>query len=105
MKKTVSLKWKIGKYLLIFGVLVIGMIFLFQIVLLRPMYETNRIAAVRRISDAVVDKIIDDDDIDDDDDDDELSQIIYDSQNETGTCVRVWRQSSEEAAARASSAP
>ncbi|MDO5109297.1 MAG: hypothetical protein Q4D59_05120, partial [Erysipelotrichaceae bacterium] len=60
MKKTVSLKWKIGKYLLIFGVLVIGMIFLFQIVLLRPMYETNRIAAVRRISDAVVDKIIDD---------------------------------------------
>lgn len=99
MKKTVSLKWKIGKYLLIFGVLVIGMIFLFQIVLLRPMYETNRIAAVRRISDAVVDKIIDDDDIDDDDDDDELSQIIYDSQNETGTCVRVWRQSSEEAVA------
>ncbi len=97
MKKTVSLKWKIGKYLLIFGVLVIGMIFLFQIVLLRPMYETNRIAAVRRISDAVVDKIIDDDDIDDDDDDDELSQIIYDSQNETGTCVRVWRQSSDEA--------
>ena len=92
MKKTVSLKWKIGKYLLIFGVLVIGMIFLFQIVLLKPMYETNRIASVRRISDSVAEKIMEADDDDDDDDDEEdddesISQIIYDSQNETGTCA------------------
>ncbi|MBQ7994332.1 MAG: HAMP domain-containing histidine kinase [Solobacterium sp.] len=93
MKKTVSLKWKIGKYLLTFGILVIGMIFLFQIVLLRPMYEKSRIASVKRISDSVVDRIYS---AEADDEEDYLEDIIYDSQNETGTCVRVWKRDSQE---------
>ena len=96
MKKITSLKWKIGKYLLTFGIFLIGMIFLFQIILLKPMYESYKVNSVKRISDSVAARIVeldDDDDIDEDLEED-LEDIIYNTQNESGTCVRVWRSSS-----------
>lgn len=95
MKKITSLKWKIGKYLFIFGILVIAMVFLFQIVLLKPMYESNRIASVKRISDRVVEKLLENADADDAETDDDLEDIIYESQNENGTCVRIWKNDSK----------
>ena len=85
MKKITSLKWKIGKYLLIFGAFLIGMIFLFQIILLKPMYESYKINSIRRISDNVI-KVLEDAD-----DEDDLEELIYNTQNESGTCVRVWQ--------------
>ena len=91
MKKITSLKWKIGRYLLTFGVLVIGMIFLFQNILLKPMYENNRIKEVKSISDSIVRELVEEDFDDEDDfDDDDLEEVIYNSQNESGTCVRIW---------------
>ena len=65
MKKITSLKWKIGKYLLTFGIFLIGMIFLFQIILLKPMYESYKVNSVKRISDSVAERIVE---LDDDDD-------------------------------------
>ncbi|MDO4415207.1 MAG: HAMP domain-containing sensor histidine kinase [Erysipelotrichaceae bacterium] len=85
MKKITSLKWKIGKYLLIFGAFLIGVIFLFQIILLKPMYESYKINSIRRISDNVI-KVLEDAD-----DEDDLEELIYNTQNESGTCVRVWQ--------------
>ena len=88
MKKITSLKWKIGKYLLIFGAFLIGVIFLFQIILLKPMYESYKINSIRRISDNVI-KVLEDAD-----DEDDLEELIYNTQNESGTCVRVWQSTS-----------
>lgn len=85
MKKITSLKWKIGKYLLIFGAFLIGVIFLFQIILLKPMYESYKINSIRRISDNVI-KVLEDAA-----DEDDLEELIYNTQNESGTCVRVWQ--------------
>ena len=39
MKKKVSLKWKIARYLLFFAAAMIGVVLLFQIGLLQPMYQ------------------------------------------------------------------
>lgn len=88
MKKITSLKWKIGKYLLTFGAFLIGVIFLFQIILLKPMYESYKINSIRRISDNVI-KVLENAD-----DEDDLEELIYNTQNESGTCVRVWQSTS-----------
>ena len=92
MKKITSLKWKIGKYLLTFGVFLIAMIFLFQIVLLKPMYESNKINSVKRISETIAAQLeeLDDDADEEDEYEQDLEEIIYNAQNESGTCVRVW---------------
>ena len=57
MKKQISLKWKIGRYLLVFAVLVIAVIFVFQILLLEPMYEQSKAATIMNVSDNVMDAI------------------------------------------------
>lgn len=93
MKKITSLKWKIGKYLLTFGVLVIAMIFLFQIILLKPMYEANKIRSVKAVSDNIARTIHEADEEDADDTD--LEDIIFNTQNESETCVRIWRSSAD----------
>ena len=54
MKKQIRLQWKIGSYLLVFAALVIAVVFFFQFVLLRPMYEKSRKDSVVQVSDAVV---------------------------------------------------
>ena len=54
MKKQISLKWKIGRYLVGFAVLTIAVIFLFQVVLLEPMYERSKIQAVKEVSESVI---------------------------------------------------
>ena len=47
MKKKISLKWKIGRYLILFAVVLIALLFLFQIVLLEPMYESSKLSSVK----------------------------------------------------------
>lgn len=54
MKKQISLKWKIGRYLVGFAILTVAVIFLFQVVLLEPMYERSKIQAVKDVSEAVI---------------------------------------------------
>jgi hypothetical protein len=47
LKKQISLKWKIGRYLVAFAILTVAVVFLFQVVLLEPMYERSKIQAVK----------------------------------------------------------
>ena len=54
MKRQISLKYKIGRYLVVFSVLIVAVIFLFQVVLLEPMYERSKIQAVKEVSESVV---------------------------------------------------
>ncbi len=85
MKNRVSLKWKIGRTLLLFGVLVIALLFLFQLILLEPMYEHSKIKAVKAISESIADKI----------EDDELtSEYLSQAQMQSDTCIRVFQSDS-----------
>ncbi len=49
MKKQTSLKWKIGWYLIFFSLFIIGMLVLFQLVLLEPMYEKAKADTIRKV--------------------------------------------------------
>lgn len=53
MKKKLSLKWKIGLYLAGFAGLLVVLLFVFQIVLLEPMYEQYKIKAVQSSGDEI----------------------------------------------------
>ena len=57
MKKKIKLQWKIGGYLLAFAAVVIAVIFVFQSMLLQPMYEQSRKESVMLVSDAIVSMI------------------------------------------------
>lgn len=83
MKKQISLKWKIGRYLLIFGVFMIAVMFVFQILLLEPMYEQSKIDTVKSVSDTIVNAL--------DEDEDDLDEIIYQNQIQNETCIRYWQ--------------
>ena len=84
MKKQVDLKWKIGRYLLAFAVLLIALLFVFQILLLEPMYEQEKIKSVKKVGDEIAASI----------DDDNLTDIILSSSMHNDTCVRVTYDSS-----------
>ena len=86
MKKQISLKWKIGRYLLLFGVIVIVLLFVFQILLLEPMYERNKIKTVAQIADSVVSHL-EADDLDEE----EMENWIFRHEVENDTCIRIFR--------------
>lgn len=79
MKKKISLKWKIAKYLIVFTALLIALIWVFQIVLLEPMYERNKISTIRNASDEIVTHL----------DKDDITSIIYKVSAQNDTCVRI----------------
>ncbi|MBQ1321453.1 MAG: HAMP domain-containing histidine kinase [Solobacterium sp.] len=79
MKKKVSLKWKIARYLLFFAAAMIGVVLLFQIGLLQPMYEANKISMIRQVSDEVTDAL----------DSGDLNETIFRVSAENDLCVRV----------------
>lgn len=81
MKKLNSLKWVIGACLSVFALLMIGLLFFFQTVLLEPMYEYNQVQTVRSVSDAVSESV----------DAKDLDEVIYEATAQTDTCVRVFR--------------
>lgn len=84
MKKQTSLKWKICKYLVCFLVFTIAIIFLFQVVLLEPMYERSKIQAVKDVSSSVVYALNNDSDYD----------TIMRMAAQSDTCIQLYTASS-----------
>jgi len=80
LKKQISLRWKIGRYLLFFGVMVIALLFVFQVVLLEPMYERYKLNMVYSVSDEIVASL----------DSEDLEDIIEMNQVKNDTCIRVF---------------
>ena len=92
-KKQISLKWKIARYLIIFSVLVISVVFLFQVVLLEPMYEANKAKGVREVADSVAEGLRTDN----------FDQFIDIMQNQSDTCIMVYQDSSYASASNSDS--
>lgn len=84
MKKLTSLKWEIGKYLIIFCILTASIVFLFQIVLLQPMYEANKIKSIETVC-SFVEKFIEDE---------RLDEFVDYMQSQSDTCIMVYQSSS-----------
>lgn len=79
MKKKASLRWKIGKYLLIFAGVLIGLLFLFQVVLLEPMYRRSKMESVRSIGDDIAHAI----------DSEQLEDVLLLTMMQNDACVVV----------------
>lgn len=84
MKQLTSLKWEIGKYLIIFCILTASIVFLFQIVLLQPMYEANKIKSIETVG-SFVEKFIEDE---------RLDEFVDYMQSQSDTCIMVYQSSS-----------
>ena len=84
MKKLTSLKWESGKYLIIFCILTASIVFLFQIVLLQPMYESNKIKSIETVG-SFVEKFIEDE---------RLDEFVDYMQSQSDTCIMVYQSSS-----------
>jgi signal transduction histidine kinase len=84
LKKLTSLKWEIGKYLIIFCILTASIVFLFQIVLLQPMYEANKIKSIETVG-SFVEKFIEDE---------RLDEFVDYMQSQSDTCIMVYQSSS-----------
>jgi len=86
-KKNISLRWKIGLYLSVFSFVLVAIVFIFQAVLLEPMYEASKKRTVENVSNAVVNVVKEEDDADD------IEQYINIVQETNETCIRVLRES------------
>ena len=95
MKKQIKLQWKIGSYLLIFAVIVIAVIYVFQSMLLQPMYEQSRRESVSVVSDSLK-TLLESGDFDDPED---YSEELMMSSAQNDVCIQIfevddysWRQ-------------
>ncbi|MEE3486861.1 MAG: HAMP domain-containing sensor histidine kinase [Bulleidia sp.] len=82
MKKKITLRNKIARYLLVFAGLLIGLLVLFQLVLLQPMYEHSKRQAVARVMESIKEAVLSGDD-------ETLQASIYKASAQSDTCVRV----------------
>ena len=87
LKKNISLRWKIGLYLSVFSFVLVAIVFIFQALLLEPMYEASKKRTVENVSNAVVNVVKEDDDADD------IEEYINIAQETNETCIRVLRES------------
>ena len=87
LKKNISLRWKIGLYLSVFSFALVAIVFIFQALLLEPMYEASKKRTVENVSNAVVNVVKEDDDADD------IEEYINIAQETNETCIRVLRES------------
>ena len=84
MTKKHSLKFEIAKYLVLFGILIIILLTVFQVFLLQPMYQSSKVNTVQSISDDVIEAIETDKY-----DEQSFQTYIMNIQVETDTCVKV----------------
>ncbi len=82
MKKKISLKWKIGRYLLLFAFLVIGMIWILQMFLLQPMYESSKVRALTDTAEHISSALSAEGE--------DLADVIYSESMGNDTCVRIF---------------
>ena len=85
MKRQISLKWKIGRYLIVFAASILALVWLFQIVLLQPMYENYKTENVKRVSSQIVSAL----------DSDNLNEVIYSVSEQNDMCVRIFNSESD----------
>ena len=85
MKKKISLKWKIARYLIVFATVMITLIWVFQIALLQPMYQQYKITTVKNATNEIVENL----------DSDNLTSTIYSVSAQNDTCVRIINASSD----------
>lgn len=81
MKKTVSLRWKLARSLLLFSLFMIAVLFIFQGLLLEPMYEASKISTVKSVSDSVAAMIEAGAEVSD--------ETLFAMQMQNDTCVRI----------------
>jgi signal transduction histidine kinase len=79
----VSLKWKIGRLLIGFCALVLIVVFVFQIVLLEPMYEANKVNQIRSVADSVEEALTTSN----------IGNFINSMQNQSDTCIMAYTSS------------
>ena len=82
-KQLTSLKWKLCKYLTFFALFTLATIFIFQIVLLEPMYEKSKITSIKQVE-LAVELGLKTDDFDD---------FINSMQTQSDTCIFVYQDS------------
>lgn len=82
-RQLTSLKWKLCKYLTIFALFILATIFIFQIVLLQPMYEKSKISAIKQVEQAVELSLQTDD----------FDEFINSMQTQSDTCIFVYQDS------------
>lgn len=78
-KGGVSLKGKIGLYLFVFAAVLITLLFVFQMMLLEPMYEHEKIDSVKKTGDAIANAI----------DEDDLTDVLFATSMHNDTCISV----------------
>lgn len=78
-KVGVSLKGKIGLYLFVFAAVLITLLFVFQMMLLEPMYEHEKIDSVKKTGDAIANAI----------DEDDLTDVLFATSMHNDTCISV----------------
>ena len=78
-KVGVSLKGKIGLYLFVFAAVLITLMFVFQMMLLEPMYEHEKIDSVKKTGDAIANAI----------DEDDLTDLLFATSMHNDTCISV----------------
>lgn len=83
MKKQTSLKWKLCKYLIVFAAIILAVIFVFQNVLLEPMYEASKIDSIKDVEKTVEVGLQTDD----------FDQFISTMQTQSDTCIAVFQDS------------
>ncbi len=83
MKKHSSLRWKIARYLGCFTFLMIAVIFVFQMLLLEPMYTANKVKSIKEVS-RQVEEVLEQGDYD---------EFLNSLQNRSETCILVTSQS------------
>ena len=79
-KKIRSIRFRIAESLSIFCLVLLGLIVLFQMILLEPMYEASKTDAVIQVADEVADEL----------ESSELTEYIYTIQQQTDTCIMVY---------------
>lgn len=83
MKKQSSLKWKLYKYLTVFALGLLAVIFVFQIVLLEPMYEKSKIQSIKAVEKSVELGL----------QTDNFDEFISTMQTQSDTCILVYQDS------------
>ena len=78
-KVGVSLKGKIGLYLFVFAAVLLTLLFVFQMMLLEPMYEHEKIDSVKKTGDAIANAI----------DEDDLTDLLFATSMHNDTCISV----------------
>ena len=83
MKKQTSLKWKLCKYLMLFGFGILAIIAVFQNMLLEPMYEESKVEAIKEVEKNVEKGLQADD----------FNSFITGIQTQSDTCIAVYQAS------------